>query len=135
MRFQMIELRKVLNNYLKSIHPRVFFQTAPSDATFPYVVYDFPNISDDGELQEIILIDIDGWDRPDNGDTMPLENLMASIDGDGDLINPTGLNKRTLAAEKIAVSLYLETKLPLTDTDPLIKRRKYTYQAKLFNLG
>lgn len=131
----MIELRKIIKGYLKGIHPRVYFQSAPSDAVFPYVVYDIPNISDDGELQEIILIDIDGWDRPENGDTLPLEIIMASIEGDGDLFSPSGLNKRTLIAEKIAVSFYLETKLPLEDTDPLILRRKYTYQAKLFNLG
>jgi hypothetical protein len=131
----MIELRKAINTYLRTIHQRVYFQSAPSDAPFPYVVYDIPNINDDGELQELIIIDIDGWDRPEKGNTMPLEFLMDSINGDGDLINPTGLNKRTLTAEKIAVSFYLETKLTLTDTDPLIKRRKYTYQAKLFNLG
>jgi hypothetical protein len=131
----MIELRKVIKNYLKSIHPRVYFQTAPGDAVYPYIVYDFPSINSDGETQEIIIVDIDGWDRPDFGDTTQLENLMSSINGNGDLTNPTGLNKRTLDAAEIVASFYLDTKLPLTDTDPLIKKRKYIYQARLFYKG
>jgi hypothetical protein len=131
----MIEFRKVLNNYLKSIHPRVYFQAAPGDADYPYIVYDFPSINSDGETQEIIIVDIDGWDRPDSGDTTQLENLMSSINGNGDLTNPTGLNKKTLDAAEIVASFYLDSKLPLTDTDPLIKRRKYIYQARLFYKG
>jgi hypothetical protein len=129
----MIDLKIVINNYLKSIHPSSYFQFAPTDADFPYIVYHFPNVSSDGELQEINVVDIDGWDRPENGDTTVLENLMSKINGNGDLINPTGLNKRLLSNNNVAVSFYLDTKLPLTDTDPLIKRRKYVYQARLFN--
>lgn len=131
----MIDLRKILTNYIKYIHPRVYFQNAPEDAIFPYLVYDFPNIGSDGELQEIIVVDIDGWDRPGNGDTTILENLMAKVNGNGDLMLPTGLNKRLLIADRIAVSFYLESKIPLIDEDPSILRRKYTYQARLFNKG
>ncbi|MEK3855938.1 hypothetical protein [Cytobacillus sp. FSL H8-0458] len=129
----MIDLRKVIRTYLKSVHPTVYFQNAPEDASFPYIVYDFPNLNSDGEVQSIVVVDIDGWDRPSNGDTIPLEILMEKIDGDGDLLKPSGLNKNTLTADNIAVSFYLDTKLPLVDDDPLIKRRKYVYQARLFN--
>lgn len=128
----MIDLRTVIKSYLKSIHPRVYFQSAPDNAVYPYIVYDIPNYSDDGETQSLIVVDIDGWDRPNNGDSTVLENLMTSINGDGDLKTPSGLNKKTLTTDKIVVSFYLDNKLPLTDKDPLILRRKYIYQARLF---
>ncbi|MBO0962496.1 hypothetical protein J1P26_22640 [Neobacillus sp. MM2021_6] len=131
----MIELRKVIKSYLKTIHPKVYFQAAPDDAPYPYIVYDFPNINSDGEIQEITVVDIDGWDRPSTGDTTNLENLMSLINGDGDLMAPTGLNKGVLSDDQIAVSFYLDTKLPLVDTDPMIKRRKYVYQARQFYKG
>jgi hypothetical protein len=126
MRKQMIELRKAINTYLKAIHPRVYFQSAPENAEnaeYPYIVVDFTNTNDDGEFQEITVVDIDGWDRPSNGDTAALENLMANING---------LNKTTVTADDLAVSFYLDRKLPLMDPDPLIKRRKYVYQARLY---
>jgi hypothetical protein len=132
MRKKMIDLRRALTAYLKGIHPRVYFQVAPDKAVFPYIVFDFPNLNDDGEFQEIIVVDIDGWDKPSDGDTMVLENLMASINGNGNMVTPSGLNKMTVIADDLAVTFYLDRKLPLKDPDPLIKRRKYIYQARLF---
>lgn len=129
----MIDLREVIRDYLKSIVSRVYFQSAPPNAKYPYLVYDIPNYSEDGEVQSLIVVDIDGWDRPNNGDTTNLENIMAQINGDGDLQSPSGLNKTTLTTDNIVVSFYLDNKLALTDKDPLIKRRKYIYQARLFN--
>ncbi|MFY0758731.1 hypothetical protein AB1K32_07610 [Metabacillus dongyingensis] len=129
----MIDLRKAIRNYLKGIHSSVYYQSAPKDAPFPYIVFDIPNYIDNGELQSLIVVDIDGWDRPNNGDTVRIETLMESINGNGNLHLPNGLNKNTLTTDKIVVSFYLDTKLPLVDDDPLIKRRKYTYQVRLFN--
>lgn len=126
----MIELRKAISTYLKSIHPSVYFQSAPDTATFPYIVYDISNYIDNGENQSLIVVDIDGWDRPSNGDTMRIEEMMESINGNGNLHTASGLDKRTLTTDKIVVSFYLDSKLPIADDDPTIKRRKYTYQAR-----
>ncbi|WP_040413427.1 DUF3168 domain-containing protein [Desulfosporosinus sp. OT] len=122
----MIELRTVLNVYLKSIYPNVYHsESVPETATFPYLVYDLPNVIDDGESMETVVVDIDGWDI--DKDTTALETLMAEVN--------YGLSKRTLATGNIAVTFYLDTKLSLRDDDPQIRRRKYTYQAKLFRKG
>ena len=131
--------------FVKAIHPnvaidgksvsRVHFQAAPENAPFPYLVYDFPNISPDGESMDLAMVDIDGWDSPTNGDTAALETLMALVNGNGNLISPTGLDKATLFTEAIAVTFYLDIKIPLRDDDPRIRRRKYIYQAKLFRRG
>jgi len=120
----MKNLRKLLHPYLKSIHPRVYFQDAPDDAQFPYLTYDFTQITNDGEEFETVAVDIDGWDMPAGGDTTALENLMESVND--------ALNKKTLTAEGLAVTFYLDRKIPLRDDNPAIKRRKYIYEARLF---
>lgn len=120
----MIELRKTLQAHLKTIHPRIYFQQAPDTATFPYLVYNMPSLYDDGEGHQLITLDIDGWDAPSDGDTTALETLMAEVN--------TGMNKKTFVTDTFSVTFYLETKLPLVDDDPRIKRRKYVYQGRLF---
>ncbi len=120
----MKNLRELLKPYLKAIHPRVFFQIAPDGAQFPYLVYDFTQILNDGEGFETAAVDIDGWDMPAGGDTTALETLMQTVN--------EALNKKTLTAEGLAATFYLDRKIPLTDDNPAIKRRKYIYQARSF---
>lgn len=120
----MINLRKLLHPYLKSIHPRVYFQLAPDDAQFPYLVYDFTQIVNDGEEFETVAVDVDGWDMPADGDTTALETLMQTVND--------ALNKKTLTAEGTAVTFYLDRKIPLLDDNKNIRRRKYIYEARLF---
>lgn len=121
----MIELRISLISFLKTLYPRVYFQQAPENAVFPYLVFDIPNIFDDGEGQEIATVDVDAWDVAT--DTTALEVLMTSVNAE--------LNKMVLTSGNMTAAFYLDTKIPLTDDDPRIKRRKYIYQAKLFRRG
>lgn len=118
----MIEVRTVLNTYLKALHPRVYFQTAPDNAVFPYIIYDIPSIFCDGEGSEVVALDIDGWDSNSTGDTTIIENLMKNIND---------LDKKTLMNEDIVATFFLENKLALTDDDKKIKRRKYIFYGKL----
>jgi len=117
-------LRELLYPQLKAIHPRVYFQVAPENAQFPYLVYDFTQITNDGEEFETVAVDVDGWDMPADGDTTALETLMQTVND--------ALNKKTLTAEGLAVTFYLDRKIPLVDDNPGIKRRKYIYEARLF---
>ena len=119
----MIELRRTLHSYLRSIHPRVYFQRAAETAQFPYLVYRF-EVMDDGEGFQVITLDIDGWDLPSDGDTTQLENLMADVKRE--------LDKAVLTTENLVVSIYLDRKLPLEDENPNIIRRRHTYQGRLF---
>ena len=121
----MIDLRKAILAKLKAIHPRVYFQRAPELSSFPYLVFDIPNIYDDGEGSETATVDVDAWDA--SADTTALETLIT-------LVN-TGLNKSTLTSGNLTATFYLDTKIPLTDDDPLIHRRKYIYQAKIYKRG
>ena len=120
----MIELRKALNAQLKTVHPRVYFQVAPELAVFPYLTFEFTT-TDDGEGSELAVIDIDGWSV--GSDTTVLETLITAVN--------TALNKKTLTSGNMTATLFLDNKIPLTDDDPLIRRRKYIYQARLFKKG
>ena len=93
---------------------------APDDAQPPYITYDLTAIPDDGESLQIANIDIDGWDIVHDNDTAELENLMYNIN--------IQTNKKTLRAEGMAMTLYL-------DENTLIDRikdseKKYFYQNK-----
>ena len=120
---KVIEIRKIINIALKSIHPRVYYRTAPDTAVFPYLVYDLPNSTDDGTLEQFVL-DVDAWDSI-NGDTTALETLIDNAD--------KSLHRKTITVDDdLAVTFYRESRLTLTDDDPNIKRRKYIYQVRTF---
>ena len=120
---KVIELRKMINTMLKSIHPRVYYRSAPDTAAFPYLVYDLPNSTDDGTLEQFIL-DVDAWEST-NGDTTIVEILIDSAD--------KSLHRKTIiVGDDLAVTFYRENRLTLTDDDPNIKRRKYIYQVRTF---
>ena len=120
---KVIEIRKIINIALKNIHPRVYYRTAPGTAVFPYLVYDLPNSTDDGTLEQFVL-DVDAWDTS-SGDTTGLETLIDSAD--------KSLHRKTITVgDNLAVTFYRETRLTLTDDDPNIKRRKYTYEVRTF---
>jgi len=107
--------RKALHAYLKSLTSNsVCFQRAPDTASFPYVVYDF-QIYNDGEGTQQVTLDIDIWD--DQADTTRLETLASAVD----------VNKKVITTDDLSVVFYLESKMPLTDEDPAIKRRRYSY--------
>ena len=120
---KVIELRKIINTALKTIHSRVYYRTAPDTAAFPYLVYDLPNSTDDGTLEQFVL-DVDAWDSI-NGDTTGLETLIDSAD--------KSLHRKTITVnDNLAITFYRENRLTLTDDDPDIKRRKYIYQVRTF---
>ena len=119
----MIELRKALLARLKTIHPRVYFERAPSTAVFPYLVFDF-QLYPDGEGFELCTLSIDGWDN--NPDTTALETLMASA---------RTLDKATISNDELVVTFYLENMIPLIDDDETIRRRNYNFAARLFKRG
>ncbi|MBN2796231.1 MAG: hypothetical protein JXR88_12545 [Clostridia bacterium] len=126
-------LRKAVQAYLLSHHPRVYFRNdIPKDAKFPYLVYDFHPTFTLDESSERLLIDIDAWDKPSNGDSTQIETLIESVNGNGDLSNPTGLNFKTISNEDVMATFRLESRNIIDDDDPKILRRKYTYATVVY---
>lgn len=121
---KMIELRKSLSSFLKGKHPRVYYEEAPENAVYPYVVYSLSNSINTTTSYEQFVLDVDGWDTPVKGDTTVIETLMDSVD--------TGINEKTFIINDVyAVTIYRENRLVVRDEDKLIKRRKYVYQVRM----
>lgn len=119
----MIHLRREIIQLLRQYHDRVYFQKAPNNIAFPYVIYDFPNSFMDGD-QEVFNLDIDIWDNKD--DTTELEQMASSI--------WKGLNRYRHLDEDIQFSIYRENRLPPLDEDEKnIKRRKLIFQVRYFD--
>ena len=121
----MINVRTILHPYLITLHPRTYFEPsgAPSDATWPYLVYNF-QVLDEGEEHQILTLDVDGWDKPLDGNTLPLETLMSKVE--------TNLDRHVLIGTAIVVKFYLDNKLTLIEDDKSIQRRKYIFQGRAF---
>ena len=119
----MINLRKALVTILKEEHSRVYFQRAPINATFPYVVYDLPNAFDNND-QDIYNFDIDIWDNAQDSTT--LETLASTM--------WKKFNKYHYIDEDIQFSVYRDNRLPPLDEDKTnIIRRKLIFQLRYFD--
>lgn len=121
----MRELRKILQTNLKLICPNVFFQSAPETADFLYLVFDVVNIHSDSEGYEQAIIDIDGWSN--NKDTTELETTMKAVE--------VILNRNTFTEGAKTATFFIESKIPVRSEDERFQRRKYTFQARIFERG
>lgn len=125
---KMVELRKFIQARLKPAHARVYYTQAPKNAVYPYIVYNMPDSTDDGSLENFVL-DVEGWDAPQNGDTTELETMMDAVDKQ--LHRQTDILSGTLSA-----TYYRENRLAIQERDdPRIRRRRYTYQVRTYEGG
>ena len=121
---KMIEIRKAIQEVLKEIHPRVFYESAPAKEPYPYIVFNFPNSVSNGILENFVL-EVDGWDAPADGSTLNLEALMGEVD--------KALQRRVIViADDLFLSLYRDGRETMTENDSRIKRRRLTYQARVY---
>jgi hypothetical protein len=117
---KILQLRQAITLALLSAHPRVYFEDAPRDAVFPYVVYSLVNSIDDGSMENFMM-DVDGWDN--RTDTTQLETIMHAVD--------QALHRKTIMiTSDTSLTMYRENRLVLNDEDERIKRRKYKYQVR-----
>lgn len=122
--YKSTELRKIIQTYLKTKHSRVYFQIAPDNATYPFVVFELPNSMDDGSMERFIL-DIDIWD--DESDTTTLESIAGEID--------KGLHRSTYISNGVGATFYRENRLSLLDNDSRLRRRKLIFQIRTHEGG
>lgn len=123
---KVIEIRKAIGDYLETKHPEVYFQIASKDAAPLHLTFDLPNSFDDGAMENFVL-EIDGWDLPEHGDTTALETLMDEVD--------KGLHREVFRIAGMSMAVYRENRLALEDDDKHIRRRKYVYQVRTFGGG
>lgn len=117
----MIELSQQIRIFLKTLHPRVYWEIAPETAVYPYLVYDF-QLYPDGEGGELCTLSIDGWDKTLNGDTTALETLMSKV---------KTIDKKVIATDNLAVVFFNENMLSVSDPDVTLRHRSYNYNGNL----
>ena len=127
-----VEFSKAIGNYLASKVTRAYKSNAPEEAVFPYAVFYLPN-SINTDPSEDFYLDVDIWDNKQ--DTTALENLVDIIDGDGDVLNPTGLHHKTITADGITATFYRESRSEIEDEDPRLSRRQLQYSVRVYHEG
>lgn len=118
----MIAIRRLLQQRLQELHPRVYFQRAASDAQFPYLVWELPTARDEGQAQGTLTLELNGWD--DQADSAGLEQLMAVV--------REGLDGQVLVEATAVVVLHHETTLPINIEDDKVHGRKLTFHGRIF---
>lgn len=125
-------LRTLIGDFLKTKHARVYYELAPEKALMPYIVFDFPTSFASGESDETFVLDIECWDVPGTDSSVNVETIMEAINGDGNIISPSGLDKATLSSLSVIATISLEQRLSIQDEDKRIKRKRYTYTIKAY---
>lgn len=121
----MIELQKFIIGQLQLIHSRVYQEWGPQNPIFPYVVYCLPTSEEVIDHREDFILEIDVWDRPDNGSTKMMQLIADKID--------YALNRtRYFSSEGWFTRLYRVNRLMIPDPDPLIRRRQLRYECKTY---
>lgn len=122
MTIRVVEIRKVLQSLLSSIHAEVYYEEAPDNAVYPYVIYNFVDSNDEDSMEQIML-EIDAWDTPINNNTIPLETVIGTIDNK--------LNNIVISVNGVFFSIYRENRRNVPDSDKRIRRRQYEYQIRV----
>lgn len=118
----MINLLSYVFTKLSETQKPVYFEIAPTNAVFPFIVYKLPNsVNIESDRQDYTL-QIDVWDK--NTDTTALETLTNDID------------KRLHQLQHLDTNQFLkferESRLMIPDTDPTIRRRQLRYVVKQY---
>lgn len=121
----MIDLQRFIVSELKKIHPRIYLESAPQGATFPYVVYALPT-SDENERREDFILEINIWDKPVDGSTVSLQTLSDQIDQE--------LNRLVFIdhVNDWLARFYRINRLMIPDPDSTIRRRQLRYEIRSY---
>lgn len=115
----MRDLKIQLSKQLKAVHPRVYFENAPDDAIYPYIVYSFGS-SYTNRANEIYALDIDVWDK--NQSSRAVDELLSKIN--------KALNMTSYIDDKIQYSLYYDRKLDTGSDDKTLKRKTIVFELR-----
>lgn len=119
---RVIEMRKALQALLLTAHDEVYYEEAPDGATYPYIVYNLIDSTDDGSLEQVML-EVDGWDAPISGNTIPLEEMMGNVDN--------VLHRAKIYSENVFFSIYRETRRNVPEPDSRLRHRYLEFQIRL----
>ena len=119
-------LRSALQKVMKEVHSHVYYENAGQSSSYPYIVYTLNNSIDDGTLENVDL-EVDGWDMPTNGSTIPLEIMMGKVDD--------ALHRSVYSIDGVFFTIYRENRRSIQDSDERLRRRQYVYQIRMMGDG
>lgn len=80
--------------FLEGKHERVYRNKATKSPIFPYVVFRLESVSPSSPSDDYYL-NVDIYEDSESS-VRPMEDLADSIDGNGNYLDPTGLNQKTI---------------------------------------
>ena len=83
--------------YLSTKHTRVYRNRAPQSPAFPYVVFRVESVLNNSPSEDF-YINVDIYEDVSKS-VRTIEDLADSIDGNGDYLNPTGLNQGIITTD------------------------------------
>ncbi len=123
------EIKKAIKLFLSEYNVGVYFKTASDKAKMPYIVFGFDTIKLQNESIETFILNIDAWSYENS--KVQLDEIMSTLDGNGELEKPTGLNKYILISDKITIVFKRENIIILEERDKKLLRRRYTYTVSV----
>jgi hypothetical protein len=103
---------------VSAVKTSVYFETAPTTAVFPYVVYSYGGSVTDFD-SETYSLNVDIWSK--GTDTTTLENLTKSIND--------ALQKYSYVGTGVGFKLFKQSTAMVPDPNELIRRRRLNFDV------
>ncbi|CAM4186308.1 hypothetical protein L1N85_11410 [Paenibacillus alkaliterrae] len=132
----MIDLTTIVNSRLVALagHSRVYLESAPQDiGRNDYITFWMPTSLEN--VREDFTLEVDIWDAVTRSGYDPdaIDNLSKTIDGNGDIINPTGLNRYEYRNPGVIhAKFYRINRSMIPDPDSRLRRRQLRYQVQVY---
>lgn len=115
----MRHLKTQLTTQLKNVYPKVYYENAPDDAVFPYVVYSLGS-SYNNRANCIYTLDLDVWDKSTSSKKVDdiTKDLIKKLDLTGYI------------DEEIQYSLYFDRTVDTGSEDKTLKRKTVIFELR-----
>lgn len=120
-----LSMRKIIREKIGSIAPHLYYESAHKESPYPYVVYTLDDSNSFDSVEDFVL-EIDAWDKPIDGSTFVLEELIGDID--------KVLNYSTVFRDGRSYRFYRQNRRSIRDSDKRLKRRQLIYQIKVMGV-
>lgn len=116
-----IDIREKIQTSLLTISSEVYYEDAPDDAVYPYIVLNIPDGFFDGASTTLDTIEVDVWDQSDSSiqsETLR-QSIIDTLDGIVYLVNAN-----------FSIRLVFDRRMDIDDPDDRIKRKKSNFQIR-----
>ncbi len=119
----MLDVYKYVTDKLKTLDTQLYTDYIPTEKTYPYVQFQFPNVSPNG-FGELNLLQIDVWDKSTSN--VHVETITDNID--------KLFNRHNEITNDYCIQVYRNNpyRLNIPDPDMEIRRRQLRYVIKIY---